>query len=381
MLVGQGALARRRRGRPGRRDARRRRRQGAAREGRAAGRPALVTGSIGLLGTKPSWDLMTGCDTLLMVGSSFPYSEFLPKEGKARGVQIDLDGRMVEHPLPDGGQPGRRRQATLRALLPKLERKEDRSWRERSSEGVHDWWELMERARPPRSGPGQSPARLPELSQRLPEGAILTADSGSAANWYARDIKPAQGDDGIALGHARDDGPGHAVRDRREVRAPGSPCVRPRRRRRDPDERDGRADHGRQVLGALERPALRRPRAAQRRPQPGHLGAARDGGRPEVRGLAGAARLPVRALRGAARLQGHPRRRSRRGRLRLGRGARGRPARARRGDHRPRGAAAAAAHHARGGAALHALAAARPRSRRGDQGVVQAEDRRADPGR
>src|SRR5213075_3608396 len=88
----------------------------------------FVTGSIGLLGTKPSWDLMTNCDTLLMVGSSFPYSEFLPEEGQARGVQIDLDGRMlgIRYPMEVNlvGDSAR----TLRALLPLLERKADRSW-------------------------------------------------------------------------------------------------------------------------------------------------------------------------------------------------------------------------------------------------------------
>ena len=116
----------------------------------------FVTGSIGLLGTKPSWDLMAGCDALLMVGSSFPYSEFLPKEGKARGVQIDLDGRMVSIRYPMEVNLVGDAKATLQALLPKLQRKEDRSWREEIEQGVHDWWELMERARPPRSRPGQS---------------------------------------------------------------------------------------------------------------------------------------------------------------------------------------------------------------------------------
>ena len=69
----------------------------------------FVTGSIGLLGTKPSWDLMSECDTLFMIGSSFPYSEFLPEEGQARGVQIDIDRAAAQPALPDGGQPGRRR--------------------------------------------------------------------------------------------------------------------------------------------------------------------------------------------------------------------------------------------------------------------------------
>jgi pyruvate dehydrogenase (quinone) len=148
-----------------------------------------VTGSIGLLGTKPSWTLMQDCDTLLMVGSSFPYSEFLPEEGKARGVQIDIDGRMlgIRYPMEinlvgDAAE-------TLRALLPRLDRKPDRSWREKLEREVEDWWKLMaDRAHLP-AEPLNPQLVFHELSKRLPDGAILTSDSGSAANWFARDIK------------------------------------------------------------------------------------------------------------------------------------------------------------------------------------------------
>src|SRR5581483_3411206 len=102
-----------------------------------------VTGAIGLLGTKPSFELMTGCDTLLMVGSSFPYSEFLPEEGQARGVQIDLDARMIGIRYPmDVHLVGDARE-TLRALLPRLERKADRSWQESIVDHVEDWWKVM----------------------------------------------------------------------------------------------------------------------------------------------------------------------------------------------------------------------------------------------
>src|ERR671932_299618 len=103
----------------------------------------FVTGSIGLLGTKPSWDMMTGCDTLLMVGSSFPYSEFLPKEGQARGVQIDIKGRMlgIRYPM-EANLIGDSRE-TLRALIPHLKRKEDRSWREEIEDNVRRWWEIL----------------------------------------------------------------------------------------------------------------------------------------------------------------------------------------------------------------------------------------------
>jgi len=149
----------------------------------------FVTGAIGLLGTKPSWDLMMGCDTLLMVGSSFPYSEFLPEEGKARGVQIDIDGRMVGIRYPtevnlvgDSGE-------TLRALIPRLTRKEDRSWRNEVEAGVADWWQLMERRAMNDADPLNPQRVFWELSSRLPDRAILAADSGSVANWFARDLR------------------------------------------------------------------------------------------------------------------------------------------------------------------------------------------------
>jgi pyruvate dehydrogenase (quinone) len=149
----------------------------------------FVTGAIGLLGTKPSWDLMMACDTLLMVGSSFPYAEFLPPEGKARGIQIDLDPKMlgIRYPM-ELNLTGDSRE-TLRALIPLLRRKEDRAWREKIARNVEEWWELME-ARAMQPAKPINPQRVfRELSARLPDDAILSADSGSAANWYARDIK------------------------------------------------------------------------------------------------------------------------------------------------------------------------------------------------
>jgi pyruvate dehydrogenase (quinone) len=153
----------------------------------------FVTGSIGLLGTKPSYDLMMGCDAFLMVGSSFPYSEFLPEEGKARGVQIDIDGRMLGIRYPMEVILVGDSKETLRALLPRLERKEDRSWREQIEEGVGEWWRLMEERAMLDADPLNPQRVFWELSERLPDGAILTADSGSAANCYARDIKLRQG--------------------------------------------------------------------------------------------------------------------------------------------------------------------------------------------
>jgi pyruvate dehydrogenase (quinone) len=153
----------------------------------------FVTGSIGLLGTRPSWELMTGCDTLLMVGTSFPYSEFLPEEGKARGVQIDLDGRMLGIRYPTEVNLVGDSAATLRALSPYLEHKTDRSWREQIEESVAHWWRVMEQRAMNDADPVNPQRVFWELSPRLPDNCILTSDSGSAANWFARDLKLRRG--------------------------------------------------------------------------------------------------------------------------------------------------------------------------------------------
>jgi pyruvate dehydrogenase (quinone) len=153
----------------------------------------FVTGSIGLLGTKPSYDLMMECDTLLMVGSSFPYSEFLPKEGKANGVQIDLDGRVLGIRFPMDVNLVGDAAETLRALLPLLEQKAHGAWRQQIIDGKAEWDKLMdERAHV--EAKGINPQRVFwDLSPRLPDRCILTADSGSTANWFARDLKLRRG--------------------------------------------------------------------------------------------------------------------------------------------------------------------------------------------
>ena len=168
----------------------------------------FVTGSIGLLGTKPSWVLMDQCDTLLMVGSSFPYPEFLPEEGKARGVQIDIDGRMLSIRYPmEVNLTGDSRES-LRALVPLLERKSDRSWREKIEKEIREWWEVVE-ARAMDSADPINPQRVFwELSPRLPENCILAADSGSTASWYARDLKFKRGMMGSLSGNLATMGPG-----------------------------------------------------------------------------------------------------------------------------------------------------------------------------
>ena len=152
-----------------------------------------VTGSIGLLGTKPSWNLMMDCDTLFMIGSSFPYSEFLPKEGQARGVQIDINPRMLSLRYPMEVPLHGDAALTLRALMPLLRPKTDLDWQDEIAERMRDWRELME-ARAMQSANPINPQRLFwELSPRLPERCIITSDSGSAANWFARDLKLRRG--------------------------------------------------------------------------------------------------------------------------------------------------------------------------------------------
>ena len=153
----------------------------------------FVTGAIGLLGTRPSWELMTGCDTLLMVGTSFPYSEFLPEEGNARGVQIDIDGRMLGIRYPTEVNLVGDSAETLRALMPRLERKPDRSWREQIEESIADWWRVVEERAMNDADPINPQRVFWELSPRLPDNCILTSDSGSAANWFARDLKIRRG--------------------------------------------------------------------------------------------------------------------------------------------------------------------------------------------
>ncbi|SAJ94805.1 thiamine pyrophosphate-requiring protein [Burkholderia multivorans] len=155
-----------------------------------------VTGSIGLLGTKPSYSLMTECDTLLMVGSGFPYSEFLPKEGQARGVQIDLKADMLSLRFPMEVNLVGDSAETLRALLPLLNARHDTAWRERIAQWNDEWRDTLAARAAASASPGRgvNPQRaFTELSPRLPDDVILTSDSGSCANWYARDLTVRRG--------------------------------------------------------------------------------------------------------------------------------------------------------------------------------------------
>ncbi|MDR5763275.1 thiamine pyrophosphate-requiring protein [Caballeronia sp. LZ035] len=154
----------------------------------------FVTGSIGLLGTEPSYKMMMECDALLMIGSGFPYAEFLPKEGAARGVQIDLKADMLSIRYPMEVNLVGDSAETLRALLPLLQQKTERGWREDIEGWVADWWKTLEKRAIEPAKSGVNPQRTVwELSPRVPSNAIVTSDSGSVANWYARDLKVKRG--------------------------------------------------------------------------------------------------------------------------------------------------------------------------------------------
>lgn len=153
----------------------------------------FVTGSIGLLGTRPSWEMMQRCDTLLMVGSSFPYAEFLPKEGQARGVQVELDGRRVGLRYPmELGLVGDARE-TLRALLPRLTHKTDRAWRDELVTARAEWDALLRERTALAANPVNPMQVFAELSPRLPEGSIVSVDSGTSAVWFALLVHLRQG--------------------------------------------------------------------------------------------------------------------------------------------------------------------------------------------
>jgi pyruvate dehydrogenase (quinone) len=152
-----------------------------------------TTGGIGLLGTKPSQEAMEECDTLLIVGSSFPYIEFMPKPGQARGVQIDLDPVRIglRYPVEVGllGDSA----ATLRELLPFLVRNEHRGFLETAQKGMQEWWQLMEERGTRQDKPMKPQVVAWELGKRLAADAIISCDSGTIATWFARQIPVRRG--------------------------------------------------------------------------------------------------------------------------------------------------------------------------------------------
>jgi pyruvate dehydrogenase (quinone) len=225
MLVGQGALG-----------ARHEVRQVAERLGAGVAKALLgkavldddtpwVTGAIGLIGTKPSWKLMQECDTLLIVGSNMPYSEFLPEPGQARAIQIDIDGKMLGFRYPTELNLQADSGATLRALLPLLEQKADRSWRERVEGWVRDWWEVVEARAMNDADPVNGQRVLWELSPRLPDDAMIACDCGTVTSWYARDVRMKESQIGWLSGNLLTMGTGVPYAIAAKFAHPDRPCV------------------------------------------------------------------------------------------------------------------------------------------------------------
>jgi pyruvate dehydrogenase (quinone) len=153
----------------------------------------FCTGGIGLLGTKPSFDMMRDCDTLLVIGSSFPYCEYYPKAGKARGVQIDIDGRMLSLRYPmEVNLKGDAKQ-TLEALIPLIDRKRDRAWQQKIEQNSRDWWRLVEERSMDSADPINPQRVFWELNKKLPDNCILSADSGTAAVWFGNTLQMRRG--------------------------------------------------------------------------------------------------------------------------------------------------------------------------------------------
>jgi pyruvate dehydrogenase (quinone) len=152
-----------------------------------------TTGGIGLLGTKPSQEALEQCDTLLLVGTSFPYIEFLPKPSQAHGVQIDIDPARIGLRYPvEVGLVGDSRQ-TLQALLPLLQRKEKRSFLKQAQDGMGEWWKLMEQRGTRTDTPMKPQVVAWELGKRLSDTAIVSCDSGTITTWWARQIPTKRG--------------------------------------------------------------------------------------------------------------------------------------------------------------------------------------------
>lgn len=153
----------------------------------------FVTGSIGLLGTRPSWEMMDDCDTLLMIGTTFPYSEFLPPDGQARAVQIDIEPRNVSMRYPTEVNLIGDSAEVLERLLPKLRPKDNADWRERIELNIRKWWRDLEAKAMEPAEPINPQRIFWELSPRLPDNVIIAGDCGSHTNWYARDVRLRRG--------------------------------------------------------------------------------------------------------------------------------------------------------------------------------------------
>lgn len=184
-----------------------------------------TTGGIGLLGTKPSQEAMEDCDTLLMVGTSFPYIEFMPKPDQARGVQIELDPKRIGLRYPvEVGLVGDSRN-TLRELIPLLKRKEDRGFLQAAQAGMKDWWEVMEKRATRTDKPMKPQVLAWELGKRLRSDAIVSCDSGTIATWWARHIPARRGQMHTLSGNLATMAPGLPYTIAAQIAFPNRQCV------------------------------------------------------------------------------------------------------------------------------------------------------------
>jgi pyruvate dehydrogenase (quinone)/pyruvate oxidase len=152
-----------------------------------------TTGGIGLLGTAPSQEAMENCDTLLIVGSSFPYIEYYPKPGKARGVQVEIEPERIGLRYPvEVGLVGDSR-GVLERILPLIEHHQDRRFLENAQKGMRKWWKVMEEQSTRQDLPMKPQVLAWELGKRLSENAIVSCDSGTIATWWARQIQVKRG--------------------------------------------------------------------------------------------------------------------------------------------------------------------------------------------
>lgn len=186
---------------------------------------AYTTGGIGLLGTKPSQEALEGCDTLLMVGTSFPYIEFMPKPGQARGIQIELDPKRIglRYPVEVGlvGDSSK----TLRRLIPLLRRKEKRTFLEAAQAGMKDWREALEKQATRTDKPMKPQVVAWELGKRLREDAIVSCDSGTIATWWARYIPVRRGQMHTLSGNLATMAPGLPYAIAAQVAFPDRQCI------------------------------------------------------------------------------------------------------------------------------------------------------------
>jgi pyruvate dehydrogenase (quinone)/pyruvate oxidase len=184
-----------------------------------------TTGGIGLLGTKPSQEAMEDCDTILIVGSSFPYIEFMPKPGQARGIQIELDPKRIglRYPVEVGlvGDSA----STLRELIPLLRRKDDRSFLNAAQAGMKDWWEVIEKRATRRDKPMKPQVAAWELGKLLRSDAIVSCDSGTIATWWARQIPAKRGQMHTLSGNLATMAPGLPYTIAAQIAYPNRQCV------------------------------------------------------------------------------------------------------------------------------------------------------------